>query len=151
MRLHGDREPRQPQVGITGGATCRSGAANEVWSYGEKVYEICKEHMKLRESMRSYTRTLMEAAHEKGTPVMRTLFYEFPEDKECWDIEDQYMYGPDYLVAPILEQGVRNRRVYLPNSCDWKEIHSDLIYKGGTFADVDAPLEYMPVFQKVVL
>ena len=45
MRLHGDREPRQPQYGKTGGASCCSGAANEVWSYGEKVYEICRKYM----------------------------------------------------------------------------------------------------------
>ena len=43
MRLHGDREPRQPQVGTTGGATCRSGAENEVWSFGKEAFEICKK------------------------------------------------------------------------------------------------------------
>lgn len=58
MRLHGDREPKQPQLGTTGGATCLSGADNEVWSYGEEVYEICKKYMKLRERLRSYTREL---------------------------------------------------------------------------------------------
>lgn len=56
MRLHGDREPRQPQFGTTGGASCCSGAANEVWSYGEEVYEICRKYMNIREQMRSYTR-----------------------------------------------------------------------------------------------
>ena len=60
MRLHGDREPRQPQFGTTGGASCCSGAANEVWSYGEEVYEICRKYMELREKMRPYTRKLME-------------------------------------------------------------------------------------------
>ena len=98
MRLHGDREPRQPQVGTTGGASCRSGAANEVWSYGEEVYEICKKYLKMRELMRDYTRDLMREAHEKGTPVMRTLFYEFPEDKEAWNVEDEYLYGSQVLV-----------------------------------------------------
>jgi alpha-D-xyloside xylohydrolase len=148
MRLHGDREPRQPQIGTTGGATCCSGAANEVWSYGEKVYEICKDNLELRESLRSYTRGLMREAHEKGTPVMRPMFYEFPEDKVCWEVEDQYLYGPDYLVAPILERGMRRRKVYFPEGFNWKEIHSKIIYQGGTSEVVDAPLEYMPVFLK---
>ena len=75
MRLHGDREPRQPQYGEAGGATCCSGAPNEVWSYGEEVYEICRKYMELRERIRPYTRSLMAEAHEKGTPVMRPLFY----------------------------------------------------------------------------
>ncbi|KAI1864484.1 uncharacterized protein JN550_008771 [Neoarthrinium moseri] len=59
MRLHGDREPRQPQHGTTGGATCRSGADNEVWSYGPEVYNICKKYMVIREELRDYTRSLM--------------------------------------------------------------------------------------------
>jgi alpha-D-xyloside xylohydrolase len=148
MRLHGDREPRQAQVGTTGGATCCSGAANEVWSYGEKVYETCKEHLKLRESMRSYTRGLMEEAHVKGTPVMRPLFYEFPSDKACWEMEDQYLYGPDYLVAPVLEKGMRFRKVYFPKGFNWKEIHTGIVYEGGASEVVDAPIEYIPVFLK---
>ena len=74
MRLHGDREPRQPQVGTTGGATCCSGGPNEVWSYGEEIYAICVKYLNLRESMRDYTRQVMAAAHEQGDPVMRTLF-----------------------------------------------------------------------------
>ena len=93
MRLHGDREPRQTQYGVTGGASCCSGGENEIWSYGESVYEICKHYIEIREKMRSYTRDLMMEAHEKGTPLMRTLFYEFPEDSTCWEVEDEYMYG----------------------------------------------------------
>lgn len=80
MRLHGDREPRQPQVGTTGGATCRSGAENEVWSFGKEAFEICKKYLNLRERMKPYIARLMKEAHEKGTPVMRPLFYDFPED-----------------------------------------------------------------------
>ena len=61
----------------------------------------------LREEMRPYTRSLMQQAHEKGTPVMRPLFYDFPEDPACWDNESQYMYGPDILVAPVMEAGMQ--------------------------------------------
>ena len=85
MRLHGDRMPHQPQHGTTGGAACVSGAPNEIWSYGEEVYEICKKYIRIRENMRPYTRALMQAAHEKGTPVIRPLFYDFPEDAMCWE------------------------------------------------------------------
>ncbi len=98
--------------------------------------------------MHDYTRTLMKEAHEKGSPVIRTLFYEFPQDKNCWNIEDEYMYGFKYLVAPILSLGARSRKVYFPIGCEWKEIHTDTVYQGGIFADVDAPLEYTPVFMR---
>lgn len=149
MRLHGDREPRQPQFGTTGGAACCSGADNEVWSYGEEVYKICEKYMLMREALRNYTRELMYEAHETGAPVMRTLFYEFPEDKTCWEVEDEYMYGSRYLVAPILEAGVKTRRVYLPAGCGWELQETDEKYEGGTWTDVPVTLETMPVFVRI--
>ncbi len=146
MRLHGDREPRQPQVGTTGGATCCSGAANEVWSYGEEVYHICEKYMRMREEMRGYTRRLMQEAHKNGSPVMRTMFYEFPEDPKCWEVEDEYMYGDKLLVAPVLEAGADMRKVYLPQGCQWKDCRSGEVFEGGQTVEADAPLEYMPLF-----
>lgn len=148
MRLHGDREPRQPQFGTTGGATCCSGGPNEVWSYGEEVYEICKKYMFLREKLRPYTRTLMEEAHQKGTPVMRTLFYMYPQDKKCWEIEDEYLYGPEILVAPILCAGQRSREVYLPEGETWIEYATGKKYEGGQTIEAVADLDTIPVFLK---
>lgn len=151
MRLHGDREPRQPQVGTTGGATCRSGAANEVWSYGEEVYEICRKYMNIRERMRGYTRSLMREAHEKGTPVMRTLFYEFPEDPAAWEIEDEYMYGDRLLIAPVLEAGAVRRKIYLPGTDTvWESAESGNEYKGGVWIEEEVELSTMPVFVRKV-
>lgn len=148
MRLHGDREPRQPQYGTTGGATCCSGAANEVWSYGEEIYEICKKYMFLREKLRPYTRALMEEAHEKGTPVMRTLFYVYPQDRKCWEVEDEYLYGSEILVAPILYAGQRSREVYLPTGENWIEYATGKKYEGGQIVEAVADLDTIPVFVK---
>ena len=104
--------------------------------------------MELREKMRDYTRELMKQAHEKGTPVIRTLFTEFPNDKTCWKIEDQYMYGDKYLVAPVLYPKQTVKRVYLPEGYSWKLLDSDKVYMGGDWIEVDCPLETMPVFIK---
>ncbi len=149
MRLHGDREPRQPQQGTTGGSTCCSGAANEVWSYGEEVYEICKKYIGVREDLRDYVREQMMQAHEKGTPVMRPLFYEFPEDRICWDNEEEYMFGEKYLVAPILVPGQRRKEVYLPKGSNWEAMDDGTVYSGGENITVDAPIDYMPVFKRI--
>lgn len=146
MRLHGDREPRQPQVGTTGGATCRSGAANEVWSYGNEVYEICKKYIDIREKLRPYVRGLMEKAHQSGTPVIRTLFYEFPDDEKSWSIDDEYMFGDKILVAPVLYSGLKKRNVYLPNNVTWKEYETGKIYEGGQVVECDCPLDIIPIF-----
>lgn len=150
MRLHGDREPRQPQYGTTGGYFCASGTDNEVWSYGPGAFEICKKYLRLREEMRDYTRKLMEEAHTKGLPLMRAMFVEFPDDPVCWELEEQYMYGDKYLVAPILNLGQRARKVYLPSGCDWRlSDGSQQIFSGGQWTEVRAPLDTMPVFERV--
>ena len=146
MRLHGCRVPEQPQVGTTGGAACRSGADNEVWSFGEEAYEICKKFLYLRERMKPYIREQMEQAHEKGTPVMRPLFYDFPQDERAWEVEDAYLFGPDVLVAPALHEGERERDVYLPVGETWRNAWTGDVYSGGQTIRVQAPLEEIPVF-----
>ena len=153
FRLHGYRDPPQPKHGTTGGASCVSGAPNEVWSYGEKSYEIMAKYLKLRERLRPYIRGLMRQAHEAGTPVIRTLFYEFPTDPVCWEIEDQYMFGHRYLCAPVLESGCVKRRVYLPKGSNWKqfddgEISSPKEFEGGQYVEANCPLEVMPAFER---
>ena len=148
MRLHGYRMPYQPQFGTSGGAECVSGAPNEIWSYGEKVYEICKEYIRIRENMRPYTRSLMQAAHEKGTPVIRPLFYDFPEDPVCWENESEYMFGPDILVAPVMERGQTTKVVYLPAGAGWTNVWTGESFEGGQTITVSAPLEQLPLFTR---
>jgi alpha-D-xyloside xylohydrolase len=146
MRLHGYRDPIKPQYGATGGATCRSGADNEVWSYSNEVYEICKKYLFLREKLRPYVTEQMRAAHEKGTPVMRPLFYDFPADRQSWETEDEFLFGPNYLVAPILSEGARERQVYLPAGRRWTDAWTGEAFEGGRIVRVDAPLDRIPVF-----
>ena len=88
----------------------------------------------------------MKSAHENGTPPMRPLFFDFPEDPPTWDIDDQFMFGPDYLVAPVLEYGARVRKVYLPAGSTWRDAWRGEVHQGGQWLDVDAPLEKIPVF-----
>lgn len=148
MRMHGYRWPLQPQYGTTGGATCVSGAPNEVWSFGPEVETILSKYLFLREGMKPYITGLMEQAHEKGTPVMRPLFYDFPEDQKAWEVEDQYLFGPDVLVKPVTEAGCRSVSVYLPAGADWTNAWTGRRYPGGQTVTVDAPLDQIPLFTK---
>ena len=148
MRMHGYRWPLQPQYGTTGGATCVSGAPNEVWSFGPEVETILSKYLFLRERMKPYITGLMEQAHEKGTPVMRPLFYDFPEDQKAWEVEDQYLFGPDVLVKPVTEAGCRSVSVYLPAGADWTNAWTGRRYPGGQTVTVDAPLDQIPLFTK---
>jgi len=148
MRLHGDREPRQPQIGTTGGASCRSGASNEIWSYGDEAYEICKDHINLRESIKPEISKAMKRAHEKGTPPMRPLFFDYPNDPKAWEIEDQFLFTEDYMVAPVLSPGIRQREVYFPEG-RWLNIFDKTEIRGGQSLQSKAPLEWIPVFRKI--
>lgn len=114
MRLHGDRQPHERIFRKDGTQVLDSGYDNEVWSFGEENYPILVKYMERREAMRPYVRGLMKEAHEKGTPLMRAMFYEFPDDPACAVLKDQYMFGSKYLVAPIMQPGARSRSVYLP-------------------------------------
>ena len=148
MRMHGYRWPLQPQYGTTGGATCVSGAPNEVWSFGPEVEKILSKYLFLREGMKPYITELMEQAHEKGTPVMRPLFYDFPEDRKTWEVEDQYLFGPDVLVKPVTEANCRQVSVYLPTGADWTNAWTGQRFQGGQTVTVDAPLDQIPLFTK---
>lgn len=148
MRMHGDRRPTAAVVGADGVERCFTGAANELWSFGEDVYEILAAYTHLRETLRPYTRAVMAEAHEHGQPVMRGMFHEFPADETCWDLADQYMFGPDLLVAPVLEPGARRRRVYLPEGARWVETVSGVEHAGGQWVEAEAPLDVIPVFAR---
>ena len=146
MRLHGDREPHSAPLGTSGGGICNSGAANEIWSYGEEIYGICKEYIDIRTRIQPYVKQLMAEAHEKGAPVMRPLFYDYPGDPAAWAVEDQYMFGPDLLVAPVMEAGQRSRSVYLPAGASWKNAWTGEVLEGGRTVTADAPIERIPLF-----
>ncbi|MFB5676231.1 TIM-barrel domain-containing protein [Paenibacillus terreus] len=148
FRLHGDRHPFVAPQGTKGGGLCGSGSDNEVWSYGDEAYEIFKTFMHIRERLKPYITGLMREAHERGTPPMRPLFYDFPQDKEAWSIDDQYMFGPDLLVAPVLAEGERQRSVYLPIGSLWTNAYSGETFHGGQTLLVKAPLDQIPLFTR---
>ena len=146
MRMHGDRDPHSEPLGTKGGGICASGAENEVWSYGEDNLKIFEKYINLRYELKPYITSLMSDAHEKGYPVMRTLFFEFPDDKNAWQREDEYMFGSDILVAPILELGQRDREVYFPGGATWIDIWTGKKYAGGSTQSIDAPIDKIPFF-----
>ncbi len=146
MRIHGARQPFTRIINQAGEVREQTGAPNEVWSYGGVVYEILVKFIHIRERMRDYIRSLMQDAHENGSPVIRAMFYEFPEDKICWDIQDAYMFGPDILVAPICHEHAFARQVYLPRGAEWVYAGTGEKYEGGSSYCMEAGLNTLPVF-----
>ena len=95
LRLHGYRLPASEPLP-------RSGAPNEVWSFGKDAYQIIKNWLFVRERLRPYIHDQMQLASRRGLPLMRPLFVDFMDDPVCESIEDQYMFGPEIMVAPLI-------------------------------------------------
>ena len=148
FRLHGERSPyyEREQEYRDGIRLFSSAQDNEIWSWGEENYAILKEFLMMRERLRPYIRKCMKEAHEKGTPIIRPLFYDIPEDAACWEIDDCYFFGPDLLVAPVTDAGVTTKEVYLPSGHSWTEAKTKKQYTGGQTVTATAAWDTIPVF-----
>ena len=100
----------------------------------------------LRERLRPYVMEQMRVAHSTGLPPMRPLFLDFPADPACWDIADQFLFGGDILVAPVVTERARERDVYLPAGADWRDAWTGAPAAGGQWVTAAAPLELIPVY-----
>ncbi len=150
LRMHGDRGPYNiPPLDTRdwGGGYLHTGQPNELWSYGEENYRIMKKYYDIRIDMHDYIRDLYKEASENGSPLIRTMFYEFPEDAKCWELQDQYMFGSEYLVAPIFRLNQFERDVYLPAGT-WVDTRDGKQYEGGQTIHAEAPIDSIPVFKK---
>eukprot|EP00040_Diaphanoeca_grandis_P034239 m.211742 g.211742 ORF g.211742 m.211742 type:complete len:742 (+) comp33109_c0_seq2:2296-4521(+) len=125
FRLHGDRSGAYwPPNANNDKGICGGTASNEIWSFGNESEAAITTVMRIREQLRPYIMQQFELTSKDGTPIMRPLYYDFWDEeircKQCFpgaligDVSDQLMFGPDYLVAPVLNQGQTSRMVYLP-------------------------------------
>lgn len=119
---------------------------NEVWSYGKQAEPILEKYLRLRYQLMPYIYSLGYATHQTGAPFMRGLFMDFGADPKVADIRDEYMFGPALLIAPVTEQGMTTRQVYLPAGVDWYNFWSNERVHGGQTITVQAPIDVLPIF-----
>lgn len=124
---------------------CRSNSL--LWTdFDDETLRIVREQATLHHSLMPYVRTAMYTAAHGGPPVMRPLFFDFPEDQETYSLNDEYLYGPSLLVAPVVQQGQTARRVYFPAG-EWISIDDPgERYSGAQWHEVTSPLDRIPVF-----
>lgn len=115
MRLHGSR-PRHGEK--TPGLLEPSGDPNEIWSFGDRNFEILKDLILLRERLRPYIQKQFDIACETGYPIIRPMFFYYPEDEICYTLDSQYFFGEDILFAPIVNKGQTEKEVYIPDG-EW--------------------------------
>ena len=127
----------------------KSGDANELWSFGDRAYEMLRSFVFFRERLRPYVEAQLATASASGVPPMRPLWFDDPADPEAVEVDDQYLFGPDLLVAPVTEPGLATRRVYLPRGADWRDPWTATTYTGGDWITLETPLDRLPVLVRL--
>lgn len=135
---------------------CRNHAMNnsihqEPWVFGARIEAICRRYIELRYQLLPYLYNLFQQAAQNGAPIMRPLVWQYPTDTNTFNLNDQFMLGPDLLVAPVAQPGLTARTVYLPRGVwyRWRadDAKADIeSFEGPTHITADAPLEEMPLF-----
>lgn len=133
----------------------------EVWRFGEpgtRFYDTLVKYIQLRYQLLPYTYSIAGWVTHQDYTMMRHLAFDFRADPNTYDIKDQYMFGPAFLVNPVsepmyydresekLNSKVKERDVYLPKGCNWYDFWTDTLYAGGQTIKAKADLETMPLF-----
>lgn len=122
----------------------------EPWNYSDETQQIFRRCIKEREALKPYLRRMNQAISQNGYTLMRPLVFDFPDDQEALRQDIEYMFGPDYLVCPVVEPHASMRRCYLPkNKNGWKEIHSGKTFSGGKYVDIPVDKTFIPVFAQL--
>ena len=108
----------------------------EPWEYDEALTEDFRRALGLKYALMPYIIAQAKDSSARGFPMLRTLFFEYPEDPTSWTIDDEYMFGSNLLVAPLLESG-EGRRVYLPPG-EWIDYQTGMTYAGARWHQINA-------------
>src|SRR5258708_34293089 len=117
----------------------------EPWSFGYRFEAINKRAIELRYELLPAIYNAMHEAGETGVPALRPLFLEFPDDENVAGMSDEFMFGGDLLVAPVLHEGQIERGVYLPKG-DWFDYWTGQKFIGGKAIQLPVTLDSIPIF-----
>ncbi len=110
----------------------------EPWLYESKrVQNVFRESAEMKYQLMPYVYAQAKDCTERGLPMVRALLIEFPDDPAAWKVEDEYMFGSQILVAPLLEDNATSRQVYLPEG-KWIDYQTGNSYDGGVWRKLEA-------------
>jgi alpha-glucosidase (family GH31 glycosyl hydrolase) len=113
--------------------------------HNAQIEEICRKYLELRYQLLPYNYTLMREACDTGLPLMRPLWLHYPKDLEAVKLGDEYLWGRDILVAPVVEKGAKSRRIYLPPG-DWFDFWTHNKVSGTRWIERPVDLQTMPLY-----
>ncbi|MDR8392727.1 DUF4968 domain-containing protein [Aliifodinibius sp. S!AR15-10] len=119
----------------------------EPWNYGQEAQRIFKKYDRMRYRFIPYIYSEAWEMHNTGMPMMRALVLEYQDDPNVYDIDDQYLFGDNLLIAPVTTKGAQTRTVYLPEGT-WFDYWTGEKYTGREYYNIVTPLEKLPIFVK---
>ena len=119
----------------------------EPWLFGEETLNINRKYIELRYKLLPYLYDLFHETEQNGMPVIRPLVLHYEKDKETWNLNGEFLFGEHMLVAPVVEQGMTKKLLYLPEGT-WYDYDTREKYTGKQYIVKDAPLDVCPVFVK---
>lgn len=122
--------------------------AVEPWLFGEKAEAINKKSIELKYRLFPYIYSYARQAHDTGLPLMRALMLEYPDDPEAFNLDSQFLFGEELLVAPVTEEGAAIKKVYLPEGKWYDFTNPEKKYDGGQWIEYPVELETIPLFVK---
>jgi len=122
---------------LTSHTRCHGAPPREPWAYGETFIDDFRRAVELKYRLMPYIYAQAVRSSAEGHPMLRTLFFEFPEDPTSWLIEDQYLLGEALLVAPLFEDGAKGRQVYVPPGT-WIDYQTGRVYEGARWHWIEA-------------
>jgi alpha-glucosidase len=123
-------------------------AVNVPWLHPEVTQHVVAA-IRLRYALMPYIWSLFERASANHEPIIRPMFYDFPDDANCYADCDDFMLGRELLIAPVLSAGTNTRNVYLPNGpTAWFDFHTGQRYEAGEMHTIAAPLSTLPIFAR---
>ena len=132
-------------------STKNAGLNKEPWVFADKERDIIRDIIKQRYSLAPYIYTMARHAYDTGVSLCRPMYYDYPDTKEAYSNRNEYMFGDNFLVYPItkpMNDGVSEQNVWLPAGCDWYELSSGTILKGGQTMERRFLLDEYPVYIK---
>ena len=121
----------------------------EPWNYGDEAKEIIAKCLKEREQLRPYIEKCAERVAKEGYTLMRPLVFDFADDETALRQSCEYMFGPELLVSPVTEPGIKEWKTYLPKQKGgWTEIHTNEHFDGGQYVTTKVSKAYIPVFKR---
>lgn len=125
-RLHGNESVRVP------------------WAFDDEAVAVTRKFTKLKASLMPYLYEVAKEVAETGVPMMRSMFLEFPEDRTCHNVDQQYMLGPSLLVAPVFN-AEGNVQFYLPAG-KWTNFFTKQVVEGGRWVTEQHGFDSLPLY-----